>query len=293
MALDLPWMWMLDDGERLYLEVDEKLNPQDGRCALRLVAEPESGAATTVRTWLWAFLPGQALRDGLAQLFPWAQKAIDVPWYRQHTVADFLSEHGRWLPEEAEYELSADFNVWFGERFAAGIAPYATSQDGTTAFWRLELALNAVGRDALEKDKLEMLDLVHSDANARDRQAVNRASGYYELRSIDATYSAHGYFDHLVFVNGEDEEGLEDLVSLRLEPRLMTSAGDPEPALVDEILRHARGTAGTAGLVKAFSQRFAAEFDADDGIPKIQLSDIDAWFEELKAISVDESDPAA
>jgi len=99
-VLDLSWMWMLDDGLHLFLEVDQSLDPPDGRCVLRLIAETRVGEVTTVRTWPWAFLPRQALADELAASFPWADMQIDVSWYRRWTIPDFMSEHGLWVTED-------------------------------------------------------------------------------------------------------------------------------------------------------------------------------------------------
>jgi hypothetical protein len=286
-VLDLPWMWMLDDGQRLFLNVEQDLHPATGRCVLMLDAEDRDGDVTTVRTWPWTFLSGGDFGEELAKLFPWADKAIDERRYREYAVADFLVEHGRWVPDEEAYDYATDFDHWFDGRFSSGIAPYGTTADGGKALWRLELTLNDVGRAALEKDEHEMLAEGWAAADAASGKESDRAGGHYTLQVIDHAYSYHGSLDNLVFVYGNEDEDIE---SLLIEPRLFTPSGDPVPAVAEAILGHARGTRPTESLGRAFSARFAEDFAASDGIWKITVAEIDEWLGELDLIAVHGTD---
>lgn len=59
---DLPWIWMLDGGDRLFLEVEQNLlQPTDGRCVLRFIAQGSNGATSVARIWPWAFLAVRGL----------------------------------------------------------------------------------------------------------------------------------------------------------------------------------------------------------------------------------------
>lgn len=93
---DLPWIWMLDGGDRLFLDVEQNLQPPDGRCVLRFIAQGSNDEVSVVRAWPWAFLAAQDFKTELMQLFPWADKEVDEPWYRESTVGNFASEHGQW-----------------------------------------------------------------------------------------------------------------------------------------------------------------------------------------------------
>ena len=108
-------------------------------------------STSVVRTWPWAFLATQDFKDELLQLFPWADKQVDEPWYRERTVGNFTSEHGQWSIEDQSYEFDVDFDDWFKELFGSMIAPYATTSDGRTALWRLELKLNAEGHEVRQR----------------------------------------------------------------------------------------------------------------------------------------------
>ncbi len=279
--VDLPWIWTLDGGDRLFLEVEQNLVPADGRCVLRIVAQGADGDTSVVRTWPWAFLAVQDFKDELLQLFPWAEKQVDEPWYREKTVGNFASEHGQWSVEDQsyEFEFGADFDDWFKERFGSMIAPYATTSDGRTALWRLELKLNAEGQEMLKRDKHEMLEEAAIYMEMEDERDYARSDGYYTIESIERYIDM---LDNLVFIYGDDEENKE---SLLIEPRLFDGSDGLVPKAVEAILRHMRITSPTHGWSKAFNQRFSEELEAGDGIVKITGEDIEAWLCELDQVA--------
>jgi hypothetical protein len=272
---DLPWIWMLAEGDRLFLEVEQNLASADGRCVLHIVAQESDGGVTVVRTWPWAFLVGQDFKDELMKLFPWADKQVEEPWYRERTVGDFASEYGRWSIDDWSYEFDADFDDWFDERFGATIAPYATTLDGSTALWRLELKLNAEGRAAFERDMHEAV----SDAEIEDERDHARGDGYYTIEVVETYTSA---LDSLVFIYGGDEE---DKKGLLIERQLFEKSGGLVPKAVEAILRHAGMMGPTHGWARAFNQRFSEELEARDGIVKITGEDIDAWLCEMRRVA--------
>ena len=276
---DLPWIWMLDSGDRLFLEVEQNLLPADGRCVLRMIAQGADGDTSVVRTWPWAFLATQDFKDELIQLFPWADKQVDEPCYREKTVGNFASEHGRWSIEDQSYEFDADFDDWCKERFGSTIAPYATTSDGRMALWRLELTLNAEGQEVLERDKQEMLEEAAIYIEMEDERGYARGDGYYTIEPIERYIDM---LDNLVFIYGGDEENKE---SLLIEPRLFDGSGGLVPKAVEAILRHMRITSPTHGWSKAFNQRFSDELDAEDGIIKITAKDINEWLAELRRVA--------
>lgn len=275
---DLPWIWMLDDGNRLFLEVEQNL-PVDGRCVLRIIAQGADGDTSVVRTWPWAFLAVQDFKDELLQLFPWADKQVDEPWYRERVVGNFISEHGRWIIEDQSYEFDANFDGWFNERFGSTIAAYATTSDGRTALWRLELTLNAEGQGALERDKQEILQEAAIGAEIQAERDNARGGGYYTIEFVERYVDG---LDNLVFIydgDGEDKE------SLLIEPRLFDESGGLVPVAVEEILRHRGITSPTGGWSRAFNQRFVEELDAEDGIVKITAEAIETWLWELRRVA--------
>jgi hypothetical protein len=276
---DLSWIWMLDGGDRLFLEVEQNLLPADGRCVLRMIAQASDGDISVVRTWPWAFLAVQDFKVELLRLFPWADKQVDEPWYRERTVGHFTSEHGRWSIEDQSYEFDVDFDDWYNERFGSIIAPYATASDGRIALWRLELKLNDEGHEALKRDQQEMLEEASIDAEIEDERDYARGEGYYTIELIEHYIDT---LDNLVFSYGGDEEHKE---SLLIEPRLFDGSGGLVPKAVEAILRHMHITSPTQGWSKAFNQRFSEALDAEDGIIKITAEDIDTWLGELHQLA--------
>jgi hypothetical protein len=276
---DLPWIWMLDGGDRLFLEVEQNLQPADGRCVLRIIAQGSDDDTSVVRTWPWAFLAAEDFKTELMKLFPWADKELDEPWYRESTVGEFAGQHGQWSIEYQSYEFDADFDDWVKERFGSTIAPYATTSDRRTALWRFELKLNANGEKMFERDQQEMLEDAAIDAEIEDERDDVRDGGYYTIEFIESYTNG---LENLVFVYGGDEEDKE---SLLIDPRLVDESGELIPRAVEAILTHMRITSPTEGWSKAFNQRFSEELETEDGIIKITAEDIDAWLGDLRRVA--------
>ena len=269
---------MLDSDDRLFLEVEQNLLSADGRCVLRMIAQGADDDTTVVRTWPWAFLAAQDFKDELIQLFPWADKQVDEPWYREKTVGNFASEHGRWSIEDQSYVFDADFDDWCKERFGSTIAPYADDLDGRMALWRLELTLNAEGQEALESDQQEMLEEADIYLEMEDERGYARGDGYFTIEPIERYIDM---LDNLVFIYGDDEENKE---SLLVEPRLFDEPADSFPSRRSDPQTHGI-TSPTQGWSKAFNQRFSEELEAEDGIVKITGEDVDAWLWELRRVA--------
>jgi len=273
--VDLPWLWMLDEGVRLFLEVEQNLSPADGRCVLHMIAEGSASENSVVRTWPWAFLATNNFKDELLRLFPWADKQVDEPWYRERAVGEFVSEHGIWNLEEESYDFDDDFDSWLKGRLGGVIAPYATTFDGCTALWRLELKLNAKGEEALERDKREMIEEAVFGAELEAERDSAIGEGYYTVEAVE-TYTADLY--NLIFVYGDEEENKE---SLLIEPQLFDGSNGLIPEAVEAILRHRRNTGPTHAWSQAFNERFSAELAED----KITAEDVDEWIRELREVA--------
>jgi hypothetical protein len=274
-ALDLPWMWMLDEGERLLLEVEQSLDPPDGRCVLRLIGI--KGAEVSIeRTWPWTFLSGADFAGKISELFPWADKTVDQRYYRARAVPDYLNAHATWLPEYESYDYDVSFDDWCSARFGSALVPYAVTPDGSTALWRLELQLNDVGAAALAHDKDEMM------AEAwMDDDLPSPSGGHYAMDFIEQTYSPQGGLECLMYYYDNDDQDLEALL---IEKVLTDDDGRPVPTAVAAILRHA-GADPTQGMAAAFLSRFAHNLDADDGIWEIRRNDVCDWLHELALIA--------
>lgn len=276
-ALDLPWMWMLDEGERLVLEVEQSLEPADGRCNLRLIGINRN-EVSVVRAWPWTFLSGTDFAGNLSELFPWATKAVDLPWYRTRSVPDYLNAHASWLPEYETYEYDVSFDDWCSDRFGSKLVPYAVTPNGDTALWRLELTLNEVGAAAVARDKREMM----AEARAAD-DLPSPSGGYYTMGFIEHTYSLHGGFETVEYHFDNDDLDMETLLIQDLST-LTDDDGRPVPAALAAILRHA-GAEPTQGMATAFISRFAQSLDADDGIWEISRENVCDWLDELGSIA--------
>jgi hypothetical protein len=151
-------------------------------------------------------------------------RTIAKAWYRED-VGSFASERGQWSIGDQAYEFHVDFDDWFKERFGSTtIAPHATTSDGRTALWRLELKLNTEGQRGLERDKQEMLREADHAEIERDRDC-SRSKGCHTIEFIEHYIDMP---DNLVFIYGDDDEEEDkdkDKESPLIDPHLVDDAG--------------------------------------------------------------------
>jgi hypothetical protein len=272
LELDIPLMELLERGGRLFLEAEQSLDGPPGQGALRLIAEDPSGHSRVEHDWPWAFLAGADYAAQLRGLFPWADKQIDHERYRREAYPLFVARHGTWSEAEG-YEFDGDFDTWFAADYAGRLVPYATNVDQTAALWRLELCLNHLGRATLAEDKRMMWEEVQRD-DALDRELeAGRAASRYTGEVVEDARG--GFFENVVFDAGDWGR------SLLMERQVWT-----DPAQLSRvatvILRDARGTMPTRGLVEAFIARFRVVFAENDGDSwEMTAAELREWLDEL------------
>jgi len=119
LALDRPWMQLIEAGRGILLEMDEWLNQPSVRGNLRLsVMTEDNSARELVFEWPFQTDPDMPHVFRLPSLFPWAHIEPDQAFYRERLRDD---------------------------RKVEGLSPW-TVEAGEIARFRLRLALNELGR---------------------------------------------------------------------------------------------------------------------------------------------------
>ncbi|MCR4817324.1 MAG: DUF4365 domain-containing protein [Fretibacterium sp.] len=121
LALDRPWMQIIEMGRGILLEMDEWLNQPSARGSLRLSVLSENGEKESVYEWPFQTNPDMPHVFRLASLFPWANIELDSDFYREKTGAETIPN---------------------------SLAPW-TVEAGEIARFRLRLLLNELGRSFL------------------------------------------------------------------------------------------------------------------------------------------------
>lgn len=118
MALDRPWMSLIESGRTLLLEADEWLNQPSEYGSARLSVLSESGGRESIYEWPFRTNPDMPHVFRLPSLFPWASIENDAAFWQQM--------NGTPPP-------------------SATIAPW-TIEGGEIARFRMKLSLNELGR---------------------------------------------------------------------------------------------------------------------------------------------------
>ena len=126
LAMDRPWMQLIDSGQEILLEMDEWLNQPSERGSLRLSVLDERGERESVYEWPFQTNPDMPHVFRLASLFPWAHIGADEAFYREK------------LGEEGASEGT--------------LAPWIV-EAGEIARFRLRLSLNELGRSFLTAER--------------------------------------------------------------------------------------------------------------------------------------------
>lgn len=272
LELDLPLMERLEDGDKLFVEVEQRLDGAPGQGLVRVVSERGNGSRQVDREWPWALLSGGAYAEQLQNLFPWADKRIDEALYRQETYPIFVTECGHWDENDGGYEFPEEFDLWFARNYADQLKPYGNNADGTLARWRLQLDLNQTGRDALSREERQLWEEVaHADAFDRFQQQQRKGGRYVGQTGED---DRGGFFENLVFESDDWGESLLLDGTVWSEPTQFAQAAEA-------ILMHARGCEPSRALVEAFVSRFAGVFDTDDEEPGVESSVVLEWVEQM------------
>lgn len=267
---DIVWMELLASGSRLFLEAEEWVNKTSGRGSLRLVVEDGRGERTE-REWPWVFLPGASYAEELPKLFPWADLEVDKDRFRDEMYPEFLNECGVWDSEDGEYVVIEDFDEWVEQRLAPGLQPYAELANGEVALWRLELKLNELGRETLERERESQWDeLLTIDAEDAEARAIRR--GHYEGQYGDVPVARP--IERVLFVWADNADVIvaDDVLWTEDGPRL---------ELAQAILRHALQREPSRALAQAFVARYKDILDDKGQGWFIEYSDLQEWLHEL------------
>ncbi len=122
LALDRPWMELIEAGRNVTLEMDEWINQPSARGALRLCVGDIDGGRESVYDWMFQTDADMPHVFRLPALFPWANLSVDEEFYR-----------------EKEVNLSAEL---------APIRPWSV-EAGEIAHFLLKLSLNELGKSFL------------------------------------------------------------------------------------------------------------------------------------------------
>ena len=143
LALDLPLIERLAEGDRLYVEGGQWINKSSGRSEVKLVLEDQNGAEEEIREWGYIIAPGHDFVGVVNELFPWANVAVDEDFYDDYDRDKYDLECGAWDNETQQYIIHSEtFEEW--KRFQPRIRPYENSAGEFDSF-RFELSLNKLG----------------------------------------------------------------------------------------------------------------------------------------------------
>ena len=149
LQLDRQWMKLLADGKRLVIDIEEWINKLSGRGSITLGIDNEDGRnPAPLATW-GVFLGLSSYAQTLPSLFPWA----DITPHEQTYEAD----HDQYetecviIDDEGDRFVIQDYEEWARGR-DRGLRPYA-NEAGEVDLWRLELALNELGKGFLVVDE--------------------------------------------------------------------------------------------------------------------------------------------
>lgn len=130
LALDKPWMELVEAGRTLLLEIDEWINRPSTRVSLRLCVDDPSSSREAVYDWAFQIETDMPYAFRLPELFPWATISVDEEFYRGKAP-------------EADANFSSDL---------ASIRPW-TVEAGEIAKFMLKLSLNELGKSFLMTER--------------------------------------------------------------------------------------------------------------------------------------------
>jgi hypothetical protein len=161
-----PWLSALQNGDRVIVEAEEWVNKSSGKGSLRIkIIDEASGEERVDQDWPTTYFPMMPYERVFQQLFPWASISVDDDFYYDYEKSGFVDEWGLWDPEDHRYYVTQDFREWRERK--PEIRAY--SDDGEVASYRLELALNELGKAFLILDKYLRSDgVIRADTDERE-----------------------------------------------------------------------------------------------------------------------------
>jgi hypothetical protein len=271
---DVGLAWILESGDRLYVEVEESLHSKSGRASLRVVSESDFGTIEIARDWPTFYLRGNAVGDAVTELFPWADVSIDRGTYDKHDEMRWRAERCTWNGEYEEWDETEDFSTWADRTLTDELRPFAESTDGSRAYWRLSLALNSLGQETLQQevDDERWEDLLALDREEAERELVQ--DGWYAGDYVEIGPGGLNAVERVVFQTREGDDVLAAEDTLWSEAEL-------QPVAAAAILEHAVGGPVSASTAKLFADRFASVFDDGRGEWTISYADVASWVNEV------------
>jgi len=130
LALDKPWMELVEMGRGLALEIDEWINRPAARGSLKLCVNNLDGTREAVYDWAFQIETDMPYTLRLPELFPWADLSVDEEFYRDKAA-------------EAENASASEL---------APIRPW-TVEAGEIARFMLKLSLNELGKSFLMTER--------------------------------------------------------------------------------------------------------------------------------------------
>jgi len=130
LALDKPWMELVEMGRGLTLEIDEWINRPSARGSLKLCVCNLDGTREAVYDWAFRIETDMPYTLRLPELFPWADLSVDEEFYRDKA-------------HDAENASASEL---------APIRPW-TVEAGEIARFMLKLSLNELGRSFLMTER--------------------------------------------------------------------------------------------------------------------------------------------
>jgi hypothetical protein len=156
LALDRPWMELIEEGKTVSLEVEEWINQPAARGTLRLCVGGADGAKESIYDWVFQTDADMPYIFRLPALFPWADLSVDEEFYRskgvldpargaENPVADALLAEN-WVMEGRD-EKSRD-----AEAERASVYPWSV-EAGEIAHFLIRLSLNDLGKSFLTAER--------------------------------------------------------------------------------------------------------------------------------------------
>jgi hypothetical protein len=121
LAIDRPWMELVETGRGVLLEIDEWINRPSARGALRLCVCGLDGVSEAVYDWAFQIETDMPYALRLPELFPWADISIDEEFYRGKAPEAVLSSSDDLAPirpwtveagEIARFMLKLSLTSW-------------------------------------------------------------------------------------------------------------------------------------------------------------------------------------
>ena len=149
LALDRPWMELIEGGKIVSLEVEEWINQPAARGTLRLCVCGADGAKESIYDWVFQTDADMPYVFRLPALFPWAYLSVDEEFYRSKGALEPGRGSGISAPGDSDTENRAR-----GEEGAkaASIYPWAI-EAGEIARFLLRLSLNELGKSFLTAER--------------------------------------------------------------------------------------------------------------------------------------------